>query len=47
MTERSNGKIAGFVDFDWGASLCPQKGCPHLPVRVAVTPGGGVLAQFG
>ena len=27
MTERSGGKIAGFVDFDWGANLCPSKTC--------------------
>ena len=27
ITADSNGKVAGFVDFDWGASLCPDKAC--------------------
>ncbi len=26
-------QVAGFVDFDWGAALCPSGSCPDLPVR--------------
>ncbi len=32
LTQASNGKVFGFVDFDWGANLCPKKNCPDLPV---------------
>ncbi|KAG2489020.1 hypothetical protein HYH03_012458 [Edaphochlamys debaryana] len=31
LTAGSGGKVAGFVDFDWGASLCPKGSCPELP----------------
>ncbi|GIL90755.1 hypothetical protein Vretimale_16851 [Volvox reticuliferus] len=31
LTFNSNEKIAGFVDFDWGANLCPSKDCSDLP----------------
>ncbi|KAG2441862.1 hypothetical protein HXX76_003470 [Chlamydomonas incerta] len=31
LTADSNGAVAGFVDFDWGASLCPSGTCPDLP----------------
>mmetsp|Transcript_3363 Transcript_3363/g.9396 ORF Transcript_3363/g.9396 Transcript_3363/m.9396 type:complete len:1023 (-) Transcript_3363:787-3855(-) len=27
LTEQSAGKISGFVDFDWGAALCPGNDC--------------------
>lgn len=27
LTANANGGIAGFVDFDWGASLCPKGNC--------------------
>ncbi|EFJ39886.1 hypothetical protein VOLCADRAFT_100398 [Volvox carteri f. nagariensis] len=31
LTDVTGGKIAGFVDFDWGANLCPDNNCPDLP----------------
>ncbi|PNW71630.1 hypothetical protein CHLRE_16g662250v5 [Chlamydomonas reinhardtii] len=31
LTADSNGAVAGFVDFDWGASLCPSGNCTDLP----------------
>ncbi|KAG1664895.1 hypothetical protein FOA52_006241 [Chlamydomonas sp. UWO 241] len=31
LTQRSNGKIAGFVDFDWGAQLCADRDDPKPP----------------
>ncbi|GLI71589.1 hypothetical protein VaNZ11_016826 [Volvox africanus] len=31
LTSNSNEKIAGFVDFDWGANLCPAGSCSELP----------------
>ena len=40
MTERSGGKIAGFVDFDWGANLCPSKTCSEDMKVPLGTPGG-------
>ena len=27
LTENAKGKIAGFVDFDWGANICPKNDC--------------------
>ncbi len=27
LTDNANGKIAGFVDFDWGATLCKNNRC--------------------
>ncbi|GAX79116.1 hypothetical protein CEUSTIGMA_g6556.t1 [Chlamydomonas eustigma] len=27
LTENARGQIASFVDFDWGANLCPNKDC--------------------
>jgi hypothetical protein len=34
LTANAKGKIAGFVDFDWGANLCPGNDCrEQLKVR--------------
>lgn len=34
LTEQSGGKIAGFVDFDWGKNLCPGGTCDTMmPVK--------------
>ncbi|KAL6759447.1 hypothetical protein V8C86DRAFT_2572580 [Haematococcus lacustris] len=43
LTADSNGRIAGFVDFDWGATLCGPKGCG---VDVAELPDELVLATM-
>mmetsp|Transcript_15969 Transcript_15969/g.34497 ORF Transcript_15969/g.34497 Transcript_15969/m.34497 type:complete len:890 (+) Transcript_15969:138-2807(+) len=33
LTYNAGGKVAGFVDFDWAANLCPFKNCPdHVQV---------------
>lgn len=33
LTESANGKIAGFVDFDWARNLCPDGNC-HTMMKV-------------
>ncbi|KAF5837876.1 hypothetical protein DUNSADRAFT_3769 [Dunaliella salina] len=42
LTANANGKVAGFVDFDWGANLCPDNNCG----KELVTKDENVLATY-
>ncbi len=39
LTENSKGKIAAFVDFDWGLSLCPSFDNKPHPVCMMIKVG--------
>ncbi len=45
LTETSNGKIAGFVDFDWGRNLCPHGECHSMMKVRALRPAWGDLVE--
>lgn len=42
LTANANGKVAGFVDFDWGANICPDNECGNK----LVTKDENVLATY-
>lgn len=51
LTEASGGKVAGFVDFEWGAALCPDgvaEKCEPFKVRVlSIRVWGWSLIPYG